>query len=94
MSHYDPILRGRPERCPTCDEFNILYGFGFVSDPRDFMPDEDCSTPEERQRWRDDCARVKAGRPAEHLPRGCQHSTYGLGTYWAPFCEHEQAVAA
>lgn len=51
--------------CPGCFRCNeTLYGYGSFpgGDPRDFTPDPECSTDEERKRHADDCAAWEAGQ--------------------------------
>lgn len=49
-----------------------VYGTCCVADPRDFDPDPECSTEEERARWKADCARVAKGLPRE-TSTACEH---------------------
>ena len=45
------------------------YGFPCVEDPNDFIPDPECSSPEERERHRVACANY---RKASYEPnKGC-----------------------
>jgi hypothetical protein len=69
------------------------YGSYHGGDPRLFHPDEECSTPEERERHRADCVSWDAGTPNpqpdvshwKHLPDGTvahlNIQPYGLGTF-------------
>jgi hypothetical protein len=65
------------------------YGFFPGGDPRDFTPDEEGTLPEERERWKADCARAEEREGAHYLPGACRHlgplvltlAMYGLGTY-------------
>jgi hypothetical protein len=78
------------------DAQSVGYGTCIVEDPRDFTPDPECSTPEERARWAADCKRAERGEPKETQTRchgaAGEHkgeqvqlivtpSGYGLGTY-------------
>lgn len=73
------------------------YGHFNGGDPRDFEPDPECSTEEEREAHRRDCAAMEAGGQALMPPTGEWHRTenavihfhrqaYGLGvnTYRDP----------
>lgn len=63
------------------------YGSG-GGDPRDFTPDPECSTEEERARHRADCEKAERGEPID-TPTGCHfegdalvnYQGWGLGTY-------------
>lgn len=64
------------------------YGFFLGGDPRDFTPDDEGATPEERAQWEEDCAKAERGERATQaaacLHLGPVHLTramYGLGTY-------------
>lgn len=67
------------------------YGHFYGGDPRDFTPDEECSTPEERAAHKRDCEAMEAGGQAlmpptavwAKLPNGgavhFHREAYGLG---------------
>lgn len=44
------------------------YGAYNGGDPRDFHPDPECSTDEERALWEADCAAWEAGNPVDRGP--------------------------
>lgn len=70
-------------------------GYGFCCcDPRDFKPDPECSTEEERQRHANDCAALERGEEVDRHT-GCWNTAaghgYGLGSYSIEWdCEGER----
>jgi hypothetical protein len=64
------------------------YGAGAGCDPREFTPDPECSTEEERARHAADCEKAARGEPIDTLT-GCHvegaalvsYQGWGLGTY-------------
>lgn len=64
------------------------YGAGAGCDPREFTPDPECSTEEERARHAADCEKAVRGEPIDTLT-GCHvegaalvnYQGWGLGTY-------------
>lgn len=51
----------------------VIYGFFHLDDPRDFIPDEECSTPEEIAAHKEACEKAERGedwgpRSEEHGP--------------------------
>lgn len=65
----------------------VGYGFFPGGDPRDFTPDSKASTPEEHNRWVEDCALAKIHgvmqEPAGTWVAGSHilRQFYGLGSY-------------
>lgn len=72
----------------------IGYGFFPGGDPREFTPDEECSTPEEQAKWKADCEAYGKGEIGKQPSTGrgthdeqgrlTSHllvGGYGLGTY-------------
>lgn len=51
-------------------ECDSSYGYFYGGDPRDFRPDHECSTEDERKRHAEDCAKWNAG---DHIDRGPDH---------------------
>lgn len=75
------VEAGRDPYCARCGEYQVGYGFPWLDDPRDFMPDDECVTAEEWVRWAEDCHRAAAGLPVDG-PRGCSAQKWGMGAYW------------
>jgi len=81
--------RCRVADCEWCDGRGVIQGYGFFpgGDPRDFDPDPECSTEEEREAHRVACANFKAvlgGVPASHVQNAAGWATlirFGLGVY-------------
>lgn len=79
-----------------------MYGFFPGGDPREFTPDPECSTEEERARWEADCAAWNRGERPDVGPACTHHdlgdgaqaiftrSFYGLGTYLVDWDEFEE----
>ena len=102
-------LRDLLRRClpivETAAEPEHMYGFFPGGDPRDFRPDEECSTEEEQAQWKADCE--KAAATGEEQPSSgqvlrddagnfvghIQRSGYGLGTYTMRNPEAEALLA-
>lgn len=67
-----------------------LYGHFYGGDPRDFRPDPECTSPEEREAHRAACEALNRGEPAEVQPAarvplpggasGVRTGSFGLGT--------------
>lgn len=74
-----------------------MYGMFNGGDPRAFRPDPECSTPHERARWSETCAKLR-GKPflgddyerssGPPLPHS-SHGGFGFGTYT---CEQHRAA--
>jgi len=72
-----------------------VYGFPCVSDPNDFIPDGECSSPAEREAHRIACANF--GKPTYEPNKGCytevdavRHVTrtsWGIGTNLVLSCD-------
>lgn len=73
---------------------NVGYGFFCGGDPRTFTPDEECSTEQERAKWKADCEAYTKGEIGDQPSSGqstydaqgrlvahIQTGGYGLGTY-------------
>lgn len=82
------------------------YGSFHGGDPRDFKPDPECSTDEERKAWREACAKAKKDDKARSLDDthrwlplekgGAMHvqlSGFGLGSYRWRNPKAEKALA-
>ncbi len=83
------------EACEWCGDSGELFGYGAFpgGDPRNFEPDEDCSTEEERKAhkeacdaWsRGECPDVKPAHEMHHTPDGgfvhIEWVRFGLGSY-------------
>lgn len=54
-----------------------VYGFPCVEDPNDFIPDDDCCSPEEIETHRVACANY--GKPTYQPNRGCYTETDDSG---------------
>ncbi len=79
---------------------DVTYGLFHGGDPRNFSPDPDCSTEDERAAWEADCKAwneaEKQGASMKPLPGCCTFSKdmiltrngYGLGVN---ACENEEA---
>jgi len=57
---------------------DVVYGTCCVQDPRDFSPDPECSTEEERAQHKADCERYARGESISTKTR-CEHVDLGEG---------------
>ena len=53
----------------SCAEEQTVYGGFHSDDPRDFSPDPECSSPEERETHRLACERAERGEESGVLPQ-------------------------
>ncbi len=49
-------------RVQYADGLQDVYGHALVTDPHDFIPDEECATPEQRENWKAARAKCECGR--------------------------------
>lgn len=76
--------------------YSVGYGGFPGGDPRNFLPDSECSEPSERHQWREDCAKWDQGENGGAFVNGTcvpllgddgqsyghlMLAGYGLGTY-------------
>lgn len=73
-------LRQIAERVRSHADYSY-YGVYNGGDPRDFFPDAETATDEERARWEADCAAWERGEVTETDPKvtGCHTNRYGPG---------------
>jgi hypothetical protein len=56
----------------------LIYGFPCVSNPNDFTPDMECSTPEERASHAEACKQWKDGSYMRDSKQFCESFPYDL----------------
>lgn len=73
----DTLIASR-EFLPSNEE-SVSYGAFPGGDPREFTPDEECSTEEEREAWKAACAAWDRGEQVD-VPGGCEYREVEPGT--------------
>lgn len=73
MNTTDPGTRIQHTPGVQDEHDEVMYGFFHLDDPRDFFPDDECSSPEEIAAHREACEKAERGedwglRSEEHGP--------------------------